>query len=44
MYVKLPPRYLNPDPYPPHLTNIYTYKVTTTPRVRSGHTVLIVNP
>ena len=37
MCVKLSPRYLNPDPYPPHSTSIYTYKVTTVPKVRGGH-------
>ena len=34
MCVKLPSRDLNPDPYPPHPTSIYTYGVTTAPRVR----------
>ena len=34
MCVKLPPRDLNPDPYPPHLTSVYTCEVTTTPRVQ----------
>ena len=29
MCVKLLPRDLNPDPYPPHSTNTYTCKVTT---------------
>ena len=36
MCVKLPPRDLNPDPYPPHLTSVYTCEVTTTPRVYNG--------
>ena len=27
---------LNPDPYPSHPTNIYTCKVTTTPRGSGG--------
>ena len=36
MFVKLPPGDLNPDPNPPHLTSIYTYEVTTAPRVRGG--------
>ena len=34
MCVKLPPRDLNHDPYPPHPTNTYTYKVTTIQKVR----------
>ena len=33
MRVKLPPGDLNPDPCPQHPTSIYTYGVTTTPRV-----------
>ena len=33
MCVKLSPRDLNPDPYPLHFTNIYTYKVTTISKV-----------
>ena len=33
MCVKLPPRDLNPGPCPPHPTSIYTYRMTTTPRV-----------
>ena len=37
MYVKLPPRELNLDSYPPpHHTSIYTCGVTTAPRVCSG--------
>ena len=28
MYVKLPHGNLNSDPYPPHLTNTYTYRMT----------------
>ena len=36
MCVKLPPRDLNPDPYPPYPSSIYTYGVTTALRVRSG--------
>ena len=36
MYVKFPPGDLNPNPYPPHPTNTYTCKVTTTPKVHSG--------
>ena len=35
MCVKLPPGDLNPNPYPPHPTNIYTYGVITAQRVRS---------
>ena len=38
MCVKLPVGDLNPDLYPPHSTNTYTYKVTTAPRVRGGKT------
>ena len=43
MCVKLPPGDLNPDPYSPHPTSIYTYGVTITPRVCGGEveTVLI---
>ena len=33
---------LNPDPYPLYLTCIYTYRVTTTPRVRGGDVVYIL--
>ena len=33
MCVKLLLRDLNSDPYPPHLTSIYTYGVTIAPRV-----------
>ena len=36
MCVKLLPRNLNPGLYPQHPTNIYTCRVTTTLRVRSG--------
>ena len=36
MCVKFPPRDLNPGPYPPHLTNTYTYGVTTAPKVCGG--------
>ena len=36
MCVKLPPRDLNPGPYPAHPTGIYTCEVTTTPRIRGG--------
>ena len=36
MYVKLLPVDLNHDPYPPHLTNIYTCGVTTAPKVHDG--------
>ena len=32
--MKLPPRDLNPHPYLPHPTSIYTCRVTTVPRVR----------
>ena len=34
--VKLPPKDLNPDPYPPHPTSIYICGVTTASRVSSG--------
>ena len=34
--MKLPPENLNPGPYPPHLTSIYIYGVTTAPRVRGS--------
>ena len=33
MYVKLPLRNLNSDPYPPHPTNTYTCEVTIASRV-----------
>ena len=36
MCVKLSLGDLNSDPYPPHLTNIYTCRVTTAPRMRGG--------
>ena len=36
MCVKLPPRNLNLNPYPPHSTNIYTCRVTITLRVCGG--------
>ena len=36
MYVKLPPEDLNLDPYFQHSTNIYTYRMITTPKVRGG--------
>ena len=34
--MKLPSEDLNLGPYPPHLTSIYIYEVTTTPRVRGS--------
>ena len=37
MCVKLPPRDLNPDPYPLHPTSTYTCGVTTAPRVYGGN-------
>ena len=37
MCVKLFPGDLNPDPYPPHPTSIYTCGVTTASRVCSGY-------
>ena len=39
MCVKLPHGDLNPGPCPPHPTSIYTYGVTTVPRVRGGKTL-----
>ena len=36
MYVKFPSGDLNPDPYPPHPTSIYTCEMTTAPRVCGG--------
>ena len=36
MCVKFPIGDLNPDPYPPHPTNVYICGVTTAPRVRDG--------
>ena len=41
MCVKFPPEDLNPDPYPPHLTSIYTCKVTTAPMVCGGKIIHI---
>ena len=38
MCVKCPLGDLNPDPYPPHLTSIYTCGVTITPRGSGGMT------
>ena len=37
MRMKLPPRDLNPGPYPPHPTSTYTCEVTIAPRVCGGH-------
>ena len=31
--MKFPPEDLNPGPYPPYLTSIYTCEVTTAPKV-----------
>ena len=36
MYVKLPPENLNPSPYPPHPTNIYTFEIIISPMVCGG--------
>ena len=36
MCVKFPLGDFNPNPYPPHLTSIYTCGVTMAPRVRGG--------
>ena len=41
MCVKLPPKDLNLDPCPPHLTNTYTYKVTIAPRVCGGNWLVL---
>ena len=38
MCIKLSAGDLNPDPYPSHPTNTYTYRMTTTPRVCGGKT------
>ena len=40
MYVKLPLKDLNFDPYPPHLTSTYTCEVIIIPRVCSSTNVL----
>ena len=37
MCVKLPPKDLKPNPYPPHPTSTYACGVTITPRVCGGH-------
>ena len=37
MCVKFPSGNLNSDPYLPHPTNTYTYRVTITPRVCGGN-------
>jgi len=37
MYIKLPFRNLNPNPYSQHPTNTYTYEVTIMPRVGGGN-------
>ena len=39
--MKPPPRDLNPDLYPPHLTITYTYGVTITPMVCGGYSYQI---
>ena len=36
MCVKLPPRDLNPNPYPLHSTNIYTFGVTIASKMCGG--------
>ena len=36
IHVKLPPENLNSDPYFLYLTSIYTYEITTVPRVCNG--------
>ena len=41
MCVKLLPRDLNPDSYPAHPTNTYTYEVITTPKVHGGSHIFI---
>ena len=40
MCVKLPPRDLNPGPYPPHPTSIYICEVTTALRVHGENKIL----
>jgi len=37
MCVKLPPKDLNPGPYPPLSISTYTYGVTIAPRVCGSH-------
>ena len=43
MYVKLPPRDLNHDTYPSHLTSTYTYGVTFALRVCGGRVRLFLD-
>ena len=40
MRVKFPSEDLNPSPYLPHLTSIYTCRVTTAPTVRDSWIIL----
>ena len=37
--MKLSPRDLNPDPYPPYPTSTYTCRVTIAPRVCGGESL-----
>ena len=43
MSVKLPPRNLNPTPWPPHPTSTYTCGVTTVPRLCGGSPLKYLN-
>ena len=43
MCVKLPPKNLNSDPYPPHSTSTYTYRVTIAPKVCGGKIILYLS-
>ena len=40
--VKLSPENLNPDPFPPHLTNTYTCRVSNTPKVCGSYLLLFL--
>ena len=42
MCVKLPPGDLNPDPYPPHSTNIYTCRVTIAPKMYDNEEMMFI--
>ena len=41
MCVKFPSKDLNPDPFLPHPTNIYIYKVTIVPKLRNSKNISI---
>ena len=43
MCVKLSPEDLNLDPYPPHPTNTYTYRVTIAPKTCGGLLKICLN-